>query len=85
MFFSAEDRERAHLERAHADPRVVAGAVVGSEAEGSVDRFSDTPSEYEATSRSLTSTGLGPRAPDSQVSSSSTFLSVAIYRVFPSE
>ncbi len=44
MFFSPEDRERvqvALLDRAHADRRVVAGAVVGSGAGGDADRFSD--------------------------------------------
>jgi hypothetical protein len=44
VFFSPEDRERvqaALLERARADRRVVAGAVVGSEAGDGADRFSD--------------------------------------------
>ncbi len=44
MLFSPEDRERvrrALLARAEADLRLVAAAVVGSEAEGRVDQFSD--------------------------------------------
>lgn len=43
-FFSTADRERVRkslLARADADPNVVGAAVVGSEAEGRVDRFSD--------------------------------------------
>ena len=44
MLFSVEDRDRARarmLELAAGDERVVAGAVVGSEARGQVDRWSD--------------------------------------------
>ena len=44
MVFSVDERERDRerlLERAQADPRVVAGAVVGAEAHGSADRWSD--------------------------------------------
>ena len=44
MVFSVHERERARerlLERAQADARVVAGAVVGAEAHGSADRWSD--------------------------------------------
>jgi hypothetical protein len=44
VLFKPEDRERVRhdlLARAQADNRVVAAAVVGSEAEGGVDRFSD--------------------------------------------
>jgi len=42
--FSVEERDRVHdyvLKMARADPRVVAGAVVGSMAEGGGDRWSD--------------------------------------------
>jgi hypothetical protein len=42
--FTVEQRERARdriLEMAHADARVIAGAIVGSEAAGHVDRWSD--------------------------------------------
>jgi predicted nucleotidyltransferase len=42
--FTVEHRDRARrllLERAHSDPRIVAAAVVGSEASGRVDRWSD--------------------------------------------
>ncbi len=44
MVFSVHERELARerlLERAQADARVVAGAVVGAEAHGSADRWSD--------------------------------------------
>jgi hypothetical protein len=44
VLFRPEDRERVQrslLARAEADTRVVAAAVVGSEAEGRTDRFSD--------------------------------------------
>jgi hypothetical protein len=44
VVFSVRERERVSrrlLERAHADTRVVAGAVVGAEAHGSADRWSD--------------------------------------------
>ena len=44
MVFSVHERERVRerlLERAHNDARVVAGAVVGAEAHGSADRWSD--------------------------------------------
>jgi hypothetical protein len=44
MAFSVEERESARrriLERAKGDPRVVAAAVVGAEAAGRVDRWSD--------------------------------------------
>jgi hypothetical protein len=44
LLFSPEDRERVRrtlLARAEADNRVVGAAVVGSEAEGELDRFSD--------------------------------------------
>jgi hypothetical protein len=44
VVFSVHERERARerlLERAQADARVVAGAVVGAEAHGSADRWSD--------------------------------------------
>jgi hypothetical protein len=44
VVFSVQERERVRerlLERAHADARVVAGAVVGAEAHGSADRWSD--------------------------------------------
>ena len=44
MVFSVAEREGVAerlLERAHADARVVAGAVVGAEAHGSADRWSD--------------------------------------------
>ena len=44
MVFSVQERERARgwlLERAQADARVVAGALVGAEAHGSADRWSD--------------------------------------------
>jgi hypothetical protein len=44
MVFSVEERESARrriLERANDDPRVVAAAVVGAEAAGRVDRWSD--------------------------------------------
>jgi hypothetical protein len=44
MFFTADDRARARtwlVDKARADPRVTSAAVVGSEAAGRVDRFSD--------------------------------------------
>jgi predicted nucleotidyltransferase len=44
MAFSVEERESARrrvLSRAEADPRIVAAAVVGAEAAGRVDRWSD--------------------------------------------
>ncbi len=44
MVFSVRERDRVRqrlLERAQADARVVAGAVVGAEAHGSADRWSD--------------------------------------------
>ena len=44
MVFSVHERERIRervLERAQADSRVVAAAVVGAEAQGSIDRWSD--------------------------------------------
>jgi hypothetical protein len=44
VVFSVHERERVRewlLERAQADARVVAGAVVGAEAHGSADRWSD--------------------------------------------
>jgi hypothetical protein len=44
MMFSVEERESARrrvLERAGEDPRIVAAAVVGAEAAGRVDRWSD--------------------------------------------
>jgi hypothetical protein len=44
MFFTADDRARVRawlIDRARADDRITAAAVVGSEAAGRVDRFSD--------------------------------------------
>jgi hypothetical protein len=44
VVFSVEERERVRdrlVELAHADPRVVACAVIGAEAKGRVDRWSD--------------------------------------------
>jgi hypothetical protein len=90
MFFTVEQRDRARrllLERAHADPNIVAAAAVGAEAGGRVDRWSDLDLTFAVSGRASVNEVLADwtRAVDADLDAPDLFdvhVGPTVYRVF---
>ena len=90
MFFTVEQRDRARrllLDRANADPNIVAAAAVGAEAGGRVDRWSDLDLTFAVSGQATVDEVLADwtRAVDDDLDAPCLFdvhVGPTVYRVF---